>query len=262
VIMQRRIDEWESVVERLPPLDRAYQIDFRLLSDRLAEIPDDVNGILRLFDGRRTLAQVLEEADQGGLAAAKALARLWSEEIIRPAAPGNATRATPQPRRDMDEESETQGVTIQPEAAEWFSGPAEAERAPAPPSEDVSDAIGTEPGRVADDVPRIVRFPAKRKEARTSSSDMEAISMRSAGLVATAGVKRRISPRRPSTRHAAPAEGRRRRSVAAALLLAGSVLAGVGIWRLVASRPAASGDDSIQVDGGRAAAYTRPSMGR
>ncbi len=261
--MQRRIDEWESIVERLPPLDRAYQIDFRLLSDRLAEIPDDVNGILKLFDGRRTLAQVLEEADQGGLAAAKALARLWSEEIIRPAAPGNATRATTQPRRDLEEESETQGVTIQPEAAEWFSGPAEAERAPAPPSsENVSDAIGTEPGRVADDVPRIVRFPAKRKEARTSSSDMEAISMRSAGLVATAGVKRRISPRRPSTRHAAPAEGRRRRSVAAALLLAGSVLAGVGIWRLVASRPAASGDDAIQVDGGRAAAYTRPSMGR
>src|SRR5512138_2189401 len=94
--MAGRVEEREGVAAELPPLDRAYHIDFRLLSDRLAEIPDEVNAILKLFDGRRTLAEVLAEAERGGVAAAKVLARLWSEEIIRAAPTTLASRGAPQ----------------------------------------------------------------------------------------------------------------------------------------------------------------------
>ena len=79
----RRIDEWGRIVERLPSLDRVFELDYGLLADRLAEIPDDVNALLRLFDGRRSLARIIEEADYDDLAAAGVLSKLYYEKIIR-----------------------------------------------------------------------------------------------------------------------------------------------------------------------------------
>jgi CheY-like chemotaxis protein len=100
----RRIDEWGRIVEQLPPLDRVFEIDYALLAERLAEIPDDVNALLRLLDGRRTLEQVVEEADYDDLAAAGVVSKLYFEGIIREArepAPGAqaaaAREATPPP---------------------------------------------------------------------------------------------------------------------------------------------------------------------
>jgi len=125
----RRIDEWGRIVEQLPALDRVFQIDYRLLAERLAEIPDDVNALLRLFDGRRTLEQVIEEADYDDLAAAGVISKLFFEGLIRekegaageePAAPGPSVGAeergpshTPPP------------VAGGPEAdgVDWFAGP-------------------------------------------------------------------------------------------------------------------------------------------
>jgi CheY-like chemotaxis protein len=79
----RRIDEWGRIVEQLPALDRVFELDYGLLADRLAEIPDDVNTLLRLFDGRRSLGQIIEAADYDDLAAAGVIAKLYFEKIIR-----------------------------------------------------------------------------------------------------------------------------------------------------------------------------------
>jgi len=79
----RRIDEWGRIVEQLPALDRVFELDYGLLADRLAEIPDDVNTLLRLFDGRRSLGRIIEEADYDDLAAAGVLSKLYYEKIIR-----------------------------------------------------------------------------------------------------------------------------------------------------------------------------------
>jgi len=81
----RRIDEWGRIVEQLPALDHVFELDYGLLADRLAEIPDDVNTLLRLFDGRRTLERVVEEADYDDLAAAGVISKLYFEGIIREA---------------------------------------------------------------------------------------------------------------------------------------------------------------------------------
>jgi CheY-like chemotaxis protein len=140
----RRLDEWGRVVEGLPPLDRSYQIDYRLLSDRLAEIPDDVNGLLKLVDGRRTLEEVIEAAPGGDdLAAATVLSKLYFEGIIAPAPPAGA-RAALEPARPRT------GATPSPERVDWFAGPVGAETAPR--------AFPTAP---EDAPPRIVRFPGK-----------------------------------------------------------------------------------------------------
>jgi CheY-like chemotaxis protein len=140
----RRLDDWEHVVEQLPPLDRVFQIDYRLLSDRLAEIPDDVNGLLRLVDGRRTLREIIEQSDHDDLAAALILSKLFFEELIRPADPPRAGGAAPRAPGDAA------GNTPEPAGVAWFEPHADA-RPPPPPA--------------GSGAPRIVRFPARPRPA-------------------------------------------------------------------------------------------------
>ena len=133
----RRAAELARLARRLPPRDRPLEIDFRLLSERLAEIPDEVNGLLRLLDGRRSLGEVLAvSADE--LAAASAVARLHAEGIVRPV----AEPVAPAPSAPSAA------------AVDWFAGPAGGEPAPAP-----EEAPPDRPG-----APRIVRFPPRGRE--------------------------------------------------------------------------------------------------
>ncbi len=137
----RRIDEWGRIVEQLPALDKVFEIDYALLADRLAEIPDDVNALLKLFDGRRTLDQVIEEADYDDLAAAGVISKLYFEGIIKevaslaferpPVTPTPGSMRTVSPRRPVEHEPEpvaTSGeagaeATPEPEGVDWFAGP-------------------------------------------------------------------------------------------------------------------------------------------
>jgi hypothetical protein len=243
--MRRRVDECERIVEQLPPLDRAYEIDFRLLSARLAEIPDDVNGVLKLFDGRRTLQQVLDEADHDGVSAAKALARLWSEQVIRPA-------AAPPPSRNCGAEGQGDGI----EVAEWFSGPAEP--ASVSPVPEATRAAGAGTAALPpDSPPRIVRFPARRKERRPPLQ----IETTSAYPLLPARAEPREFPVSPTSRRSAAIRRvPRMRSVAAtALLVAAAVLAGVGIWRIMADALRGSGKDAAPAIPALAAPPERPS---
>ncbi len=121
----RRIDEWGRIVEQLPALDRVFEIDYALLADRLAEIPDDVNTLLRLFDGRRTLDQIIEEADYDDLAAAGVISKLFFEGIIKEAAPQAEPATTPVP-------GSTPALTPVPGRFEAFTAQPVAASAPAP----------------------------------------------------------------------------------------------------------------------------------
>ncbi len=78
----RRVDEWGRLSEQLPPLETRFAVDHTELVDRLAEIPDEVNGILKLFDGRRTLMQVIDESDFGDLEAMNVISKLYFEGLI------------------------------------------------------------------------------------------------------------------------------------------------------------------------------------
>jgi CheY-like chemotaxis protein len=125
----RRIDEWGRIVEQLPALDRIFEIDYPLLADRLAEIPDDVNALLRLFDGRRTLEQVIEEADYDDLAAAGVISKLFFEGIIKETSPAPVEEpAQPGPALGAAERSSAQAPAPpppppEPDGVDWFAGP-------------------------------------------------------------------------------------------------------------------------------------------
>ncbi len=139
----RRIDEWGRIVEQLPALDRIFELDYGLLADRLAEIPDDVNGLLRLFDGRRSLGRIIEEADYDDLAAAGVLSKLYFEKIIRevelpglppsppPALtpiPGGLSAFKPKPIPTADQSQ-----------VDWYAGPSAGGRAEPPAPEPQTD---------------------------------------------------------------------------------------------------------------------------
>ncbi len=92
----RRLDEWGRMLEQLPPLETVFELDYGSLADRLAEIPDEVNGLLRLFDGRRTLQRVVEDSDFEDLAALGIISKLYFEGLIKevgaPSSGGERTR--------------------------------------------------------------------------------------------------------------------------------------------------------------------------
>ncbi len=78
----RRIDELARLQEQLPPLNRVFELDYQALSERLAEIPDEVNVLLRLFDGRRTLSKVVDDSGLEDLAALAVVSKLYFDGFI------------------------------------------------------------------------------------------------------------------------------------------------------------------------------------
>ena len=78
----RRVDEWGRLCEQLPPLNTVFEVDYKELADRLSEIPDEINSILRLFDGRRSLMQVVDDCDFGDLEALNVISKLYFEGLI------------------------------------------------------------------------------------------------------------------------------------------------------------------------------------
>jgi DNA-binding response OmpR family regulator len=88
----RRLDEWSRLLEQLPPLTHRFEIDAAELSQRLGEIPDDNNRILRLFDGKRTLLEVIDGSDFGDLECLQAISRLYFEGLLIDLDPGVRTK--------------------------------------------------------------------------------------------------------------------------------------------------------------------------
>lgn len=81
----RRVDEWGRLLEALPPLTTVFEVDSNELLDRLNEIPDELNSILRLFDAKRTLMQVVDESPFEDLSTLSTISKLYFEGLLVPA---------------------------------------------------------------------------------------------------------------------------------------------------------------------------------
>ncbi|HZZ83773.1 MAG TPA: response regulator [Anaeromyxobacteraceae bacterium] len=142
----RRLDEKARLLEALPPLGDVLEVDAGLLAARLEEIPDEVNGVLRLFDGARSLAEVVSDCKGDDLATLTVVSKLWFEGILRPPAEPPA-----------------------PGGREWFESP-DPEALPPPPAPVQAPASAGPPipaeefafeARPAEPAPRVLRFPAR-----------------------------------------------------------------------------------------------------
>ncbi|MBW2278309.1 MAG: hypothetical protein JRF63_12510, partial [Deltaproteobacteria bacterium] len=66
----------------LPPLSAIFDVDDGMFSDRLGEIPDEINDLLKHFDGRRSLMQVVDVSPLGDLEALTVISKLYFEGLI------------------------------------------------------------------------------------------------------------------------------------------------------------------------------------
>ena len=79
----RRLDEWGRLQEQLPPLTAVFDVDEAVLAERLGEIPDEVNMVLKHFDSRATLMEVVDNGDLGDLEALTLISKLYFEGLIQ-----------------------------------------------------------------------------------------------------------------------------------------------------------------------------------
>jgi DNA-binding response OmpR family regulator/Flp pilus assembly protein TadD len=80
----RRVDEWGRLCEQLPPLTTVFEIDHEELLERLNEIPDELNGILRLFDSARALSDVVDDSPFEDLSTLSTISKLYFEGLLVP----------------------------------------------------------------------------------------------------------------------------------------------------------------------------------
>ncbi len=78
----RRLDEWGRLLEQLPVLDTCFEVDAAELATRLADLPDETNAVLKLFDGQRALMEVIDTSDYGDLECLEIVSRLYFEGLI------------------------------------------------------------------------------------------------------------------------------------------------------------------------------------
>jgi CheY-like chemotaxis protein len=78
----RRLDEWGRLLEQLPSLDTRFEVDAAELAVRLADLPDETNAVLKLFDGQRTLMEVIDTSNYGDLECLEIISRLYFEGLI------------------------------------------------------------------------------------------------------------------------------------------------------------------------------------
>jgi CheY-like chemotaxis protein len=103
----RRVDEWGRLLEQLPPLTTAFAVDHAQLIERLNEIPDELNGILRLFDGNKTLLDVVDESPFEDLSTLSTITKLYFEGllILKTDASGSGAPGAPDVLSEIDVES-------------------------------------------------------------------------------------------------------------------------------------------------------------
>ncbi len=78
----RRLDEWGRHLEQLPSLESRFEVDAVELAERLPELPDSLNAILKLFDGHRTLMEIIDASDFGDLECLEVISKLYFEGLI------------------------------------------------------------------------------------------------------------------------------------------------------------------------------------
>jgi CheY-like chemotaxis protein len=117
----RHAAEYHRLVEDLPPLSTVMQVNRMALRARLSDIPEEINGIIALFDGRRTLLDIIDESPFDDLSTLSTVAKLFGEELLSVVAQGptaldrSATPLAPEPDYSPTiEEVDDTAVTMRP----------------------------------------------------------------------------------------------------------------------------------------------------
>jgi hypothetical protein len=78
----RRVDELVRAAESLP-MGSHLRVDLDTLAEKLRDLPDEVNGVLRCFDGQRTLREAMDLSPVDDLSTLAVVRRLIADGILR-----------------------------------------------------------------------------------------------------------------------------------------------------------------------------------
>jgi hypothetical protein len=78
-----RLDEWSRLSELLPSFDAVLEIDPAMFRERLRDMPDEQNEMVRLIDGQRTVDQILRDHGGDHVDALRKVVDLYFEGMIR-----------------------------------------------------------------------------------------------------------------------------------------------------------------------------------
>lgn len=79
-----RLAHWSALTLRSLPLDAVLAVDFARLAQSLPTMPDDVNRIVQLFDGRRTVRQLLFDSPFDEVLSLEISTRLYLMGVVGP----------------------------------------------------------------------------------------------------------------------------------------------------------------------------------
>jgi len=179
----RRVDEWGRLLEQLPPLSTVFDVDHAQLLERLNEIPDELNGILKLFDGKRTLLDVVDSSPFEDLSTLSTITKLYFEGLLIPregeAPPGEEPVVVP------SESDPTINIEPRPRGASGSARP----------------IVGSAPGRPEER--SVASLLDQGGAKRTAPSIGEGKHLTDAGLTAMLGAHA-VSP--PASKHGAPSQ--------------------------------------------------------
>jgi CheY-like chemotaxis protein len=85
----RRMDEMGRIAQKLP-METRLAIDVEKLAEHLDRLPDELNGVLRHFDGAKSLREAIDLSPLDDLASVDAVQRLIGDGILRPASGSSA----------------------------------------------------------------------------------------------------------------------------------------------------------------------------
>lgn len=97
-----RLKRWEVLRARGVPLEAVLVVDFPALAQQLEQLPDEVNALVRLCDGHRTVRDVVFDSNLEEVTALEALTRLYVLGVVSP-----ATASIAQPEQDDAPRAET-----------------------------------------------------------------------------------------------------------------------------------------------------------
>ncbi len=104
----RRLDEWGRLLEQIPPISSVMEINDEELSQRLAELPDEINAVLKGIDGQRSIEEVIDLVDGDDLNTLSTLSKLFFEGVIQPTGRSRTLRPPgTSPTGEVEGDSET-----------------------------------------------------------------------------------------------------------------------------------------------------------
>lgn len=121
----RRAEVWQRLVTALGGISAVFRVDYVALARQLADVPDDANVMLRLVDGTRPLAAIIDQVPFDELHTLAVALRLRVDGVLVPATAFPERTVAEVSVAESDPEAGPPLITVQAidEALAWVAAP-------------------------------------------------------------------------------------------------------------------------------------------